>query len=98
MSKMKVTRRDKRMRAGLKGSELNMPQTVIKGIVHPKFNFCHYLLTHTNVLIYFLCWTQKKIFWRIWVTKQSLIHINYTVKKVEKVKKKPVYFCHIAHP
>ncbi len=34
------------MRAGLKGTVLNMPPTVIKGIVHLKFNLSLYLLTH----------------------------------------------------
>ncbi len=32
--------------ACLKGTELNMLPTVIKGIVHPKIYFCHYLVTH----------------------------------------------------
>ncbi len=29
------------------------------------------------VLIYLLCWTQKKIFWWIWVIKQLLVHIDF---------------------
>ncbi len=33
---MKVNSRDERMRAGLKGTELNMQLTVIQGVVHPK--------------------------------------------------------------
>ncbi len=33
------------MRAGLKGTVLNMQPTVINGMVHPTIYFCHYLLT-----------------------------------------------------
>ncbi len=48
MYKMKVNSRDKRIRAGLKGTEINMLPTVIKGMVHPKIVFLSlYLLTHT---------------------------------------------------
>ncbi len=33
------------------------------------------------VFIYFLCWTQNKIFWWIWVTKQLLVHIDFDSRK-----------------
>ncbi len=49
MSKMKVNSRDKRIRAGLKGTELNMLPTVIKGIVHPNISFLS-LFTHSHVV------------------------------------------------
>ncbi len=69
------------MRAGLKGIEPNMQLTVIKGIVHPEMLFLslftHMLSQTWPVLIYFMCWTQKMIFWRMWVTKQLLVHIDF---------------------
>ncbi len=37
------------MRAGLKGTVLNMQPTVIKGIVHPKIEFLS-LFTHSHVV------------------------------------------------
>ncbi len=33
------------------------------------------------VLISFLCWTQKMIFWRMWVNKQLLVHIEFDSRK-----------------
>ncbi len=49
MSKMKVNSRDKRMRASLKGTELNMLPTVIKEIVDPKIVFLS-LFTHSHIV------------------------------------------------
>ncbi len=31
----------------------------------------------TNMCVYFFCWTQKKICWRIWVTKQLMVPIDF---------------------
>ncbi len=36
----------------------------LKGIVHPK-NKVLSSFTHTQIWIYFYCWTQKKVFWRM---------------------------------
>ncbi len=40
------------MRAAIKGTELHMLLIFIKGIVHPKIKFCHYLLA---VMLYQTC-------------------------------------------
>ncbi len=39
----------------------------LKWIAHQKWKFCHYLLKH--VWVSFFCWSWKKIFWRMLVTK-----------------------------
>lgn len=32
-------------------------------------------------LIWLQCWTQKKMFWRLWVIKQLLVHVEFDRKK-----------------
>ncbi len=55
---------------GLKGTVLNMQPTVIKGMIHPT--------------ICFLCWTQNKIFWWIWVTKHCWSTLTLIERKIWK--------------
>ncbi len=74
------------MRAALKGTVLNMQPTVVKGIVSP-YNFISVIIYSLTccpkpVLIYFLWRTQKKIFQRMWVTKQLLVHLIVGYKKI----------------
>jgi len=42
----------------------------LKGIVHPFIIYS----PSKPIWISFFCWTQKKIFWRIWFTKQLMAH------------------------
>ncbi len=48
-----------------------------KGIVHPKLKYCHHLLT---LMLFQTCidfFLQKKIFWRMLITKQFLAAIDF---------------------
>ncbi len=43
----------------------------IKGIVHQKIKIIYSLFTHHQpVWMSLFCWTQRKIFWRMWETEQ----------------------------
>ncbi len=49
----------------------------LKGTVLPKIIIYSPSGYYKPVWVSFFCWTQKKIFWRIWVTKQLMVPIDF---------------------
>ncbi len=48
----------------------------LKGIVHPRIKILSSFI-HTQIWVSFFCWTQKKVFWRMLVTKQLIVAIDF---------------------
>ncbi len=57
----------------------------IKCVVHPKLKIISFFTPsscYKPAFIYFFCWTQKKIFWRIRVTEHLLVPIDFHRRKI----------------
>ncbi len=75
-------------------------KTSLKGIVHPKMkilsSFTHPQVVPKPVWIPLFCWTQRKIFWRMWETEQfwgtiDFHSIFFPTMEVNGAPKQPGY-------
>ncbi len=46
-----------------------------------------------HYLLFFFCWTQKEVFWRMLVTRQFLVTIDFIVKKIRLRKSLVIINC-----
>lgn len=60
---------------------------VFKAVVHPEMKI-HSSFVHNQVvsIIFFFCWTKKTTFWRMWITKQCQVSIDFHAMEVYGVQ------------